>query len=248
MADVVLAEDLAVRHRASLGTVVEVDFAVAVVSLDAEPGHLAMADGLGLTDDRDVVLDITSGDTGATARALVVVDRHAPAIGLVRIGVVGGIELEGRAFEVMTTRFRVLGIAAVVFTMLGLGRVRRCREMRHAAALGEIVERDFRREISLALVVRPLGERQSAEATGLRDRGLRREIGRAARFVRRGRQQVDDVHAARHTGLRFFDVARVRGVVADRVALTDRDRDHVVADAAARDRPTPRSSRPASRS
>ena len=67
-----------------------------------------MQDRLRLADHCHVVLDVAGGDAGPAAGALVVVDRHAPAIGLVGIGVVAALELEGRALEVVTATVAVI--------------------------------------------------------------------------------------------------------------------------------------------
>src|SRR5262249_25162487 len=55
-----------------------------VVAVDTEPVHLAAAQHLILSDDRDVVFSLTTDNAGVAADAGVDVDRHPPFVAFVR--------------------------------------------------------------------------------------------------------------------------------------------------------------------
>src|SRR4030095_14308006 len=118
------------------------------------------------------------------------------------------------------------------------------RAKRALTARGERDERDALAEQAAALVVAALGERQALIAAGRADVGLHDEPRAAPALVAGGGEQRVDVHTACGPGRRAVAsalpdavvVGRRRRISPYRVALSDRHRDHVVADPAARPR------------
>ena len=134
---------------------------VAVVALDAQPAHLAMSDRLFLADHRRRCSRCSRRrHTRCSPLQLVVVDRHAPAVGLLGIGVVLAFEFEGRAFEMMPSLGMIACLAVSVadfsgmrirLVVLGHGPVRA-----PVRAVCQLVERDLGCQAALTLVVGPL--------------------------------------------------------------------------------------------
>jgi len=102
--------------------------------------------------------------------------------------------------------------------------------LRRRATAGELLERDGEAQPATALVLAVLQDRQPLVTAGVADPGLRQQPRAPTRLVGEGGQQVDHIHAAPLAGVTAF---RARGPQSHGVALADRDRDHVVAQAAA---------------
>ncbi len=186
--------------------------AVPDVALDAKPGHRAHPADLLLAHHGNVVLQVAGGHAGGAAGAAVEVHRHPPAIEAAHGGIGGGLELLADLVAPV-----VLG-----FCLALLLAVPRC---------GEVRERDGFAELATPLVVRELKQRQTLVATGLVKARLLGQPGLPTALVDSGGKDLDHVGAA---GLTRPPVSGAGGVASDAVTLSDGNRHHVVADAAAR--------------